>query len=96
MSTYTIEELLAVNVSREFKNGELGFSGLGTGGRSFAFAVGVPSVATALAHRRGIDFTAQYGVAFEPDIENAPRTSPVAVRGSRRSFCSCVPCWMIM
>lgn len=73
MSNYTIEELLAVNVSREFKNGELGFIGLGTGGRSFAFAVGVPSVATALAHRRGIDFTAQYGVAFEPDIENAPR-----------------------
>ena len=30
------------------------------------------------------------------DIENAPRTSPVAMRGRKRSFCSCVPCWMIM
>jgi glutaconate CoA-transferase subunit B len=73
VSTYSVEELIAVNVSKEFKHGELGFIGLGTGGRSFAFAVGVPSVAIALAHRRGIDFTAQYGVAFEPDIENAPR-----------------------
>jgi glutaconate CoA-transferase, subunit B len=73
MTDYTVEELLAVQVSLELKQGELGFIGLGTGGRSFAFAVGIPSVAAALAHRRGVDFTAQYGVAFEPDIENAPR-----------------------
>lgn len=73
MADYQIEELLAVNVSKELKDGELGFIGLGTGGRAFAFAVGVPSVAVALAHRRGVDFIAQYGVALEPDIENAPR-----------------------
>ena len=73
MSGYTIEELLAVRLSAEFQQGELGFIGLGTGGRSFVFAVGIPSVAAALAHRRGVDFTAQYGVAFEPDIEHAPR-----------------------
>ncbi|ASW55489.1 CoA-transferase [Plantactinospora sp. KBS50] len=70
---HTIEELLAVQVSAELEDGGLGFIGLGTGGRSFAFAVGIPSVAVALAHRRGIDFIAQYGVALEPDIENAPR-----------------------
>jgi glutaconate CoA-transferase subunit B len=73
MTDYTIWELLAARVSKELKPGELGFIGLGTGGRSFAFAVGVPSVAIALAHRRGVDFIAQYGVALEPDIENAPR-----------------------
>ncbi|MFH5822426.1 CoA-transferase subunit beta [Georgenia sp. AZ-5] len=73
MADYQIEELLAVQVSRELKDGELGFIGLGTGGRAFAFAVGVPSVAAALAHRRGVDFIAQYGVALEPDIEHAPR-----------------------
>lgn len=73
MSSFTIEELLAVQVSKELRHGELGFIGLGTGGRSFAFAVGVPSVAAALAHHRGVDFIAQYGVSFEPDIENAPR-----------------------
>jgi glutaconate CoA-transferase, subunit B len=73
MTDYTMTELLAVRVSAELKDKELGFIGLGTGGRSFAFAVGVPSVAAALAHRRGVDFIAQYGVALEPDIENAPR-----------------------
>ena len=26
-------------------------------------------------------------------IENAPRTSPVAMRGRYRCFCSSVPCW---
>jgi glutaconate CoA-transferase subunit B len=71
--SYTVEELLAVQVSAELEDGGLGFIGLGTGGRSFAFSVGIPSVAVALAHRRGIDFIAQYGVALEPDIENAPR-----------------------
>lgn len=73
MSDYTIEQLIAAQVSRECKDGELGFIGLGTGGRAFALAVGVPSVAISLAHKRGIDFTAQYGVTFEPDIDNAPR-----------------------
>ena len=72
MSHYTTEELLAARVSHELHNNELGFIGLGTGGRSFVFAVGIPSVAAALAHRRGVDFIAQYGVALEPDIENAP------------------------
>lgn len=73
MTDYTVEELLAVAVSRELGDGQLGFVGLGTGGRAFAFAVGIPSVAIALAHRRGVDFIAQYGVALEPDIEGAPR-----------------------
>ena len=30
------------------------------------------------------------------DIENAPRTSPVAISGSSRRFCSSVPCWASM
>ncbi len=30
------------------------------------------------------------------DIENAPRTSPVAIRGRYLAFCSSVPCAMIM
>ena len=29
-------------------------------------------------------------------IENAPRTSPVAIRGRYLCFCSSVPCWRIM
>lgn len=73
MTEYSIHELLAVTVSHSLRHGELGFIGLGTGGKSFVFAVGIPSVASAIAHRHGIDFTAQYGVAYEPDIENSPR-----------------------
>ncbi len=72
MSDYTTEEVMACAVSRELRDGQLGFIGLGTGGRAFIYAVGVPSVAIALAHRRGIDFVAQYGVKLEPRIPDAP------------------------
>ena len=30
------------------------------------------------------------------DIENAPRTSPVAIFGRYFFFCSSVPCWISM
>ena len=72
MPGYTIPELLSVAVSRELKTGQLGFIGLGTGGRSFIYSVGIPSVAIALARSRGVDFIAQYGVTLEPEISQAP------------------------
>ena len=31
INNYTLNELLAVNLSKEFKNGEVGFTGLATG-----------------------------------------------------------------
>ena len=31
IKNYTLNELLAVNLSKEFKNGEVGFTGLATG-----------------------------------------------------------------
>jgi glutaconate CoA-transferase subunit B len=71
-ATYTVEELMACAVSRELKDGELGFIGLGTGGRAFIYAVGIPSVAIELAHHRGVDFIAQYGVKLEPRIPDVP------------------------
>ncbi|SEQ26108.1 glutaconate CoA-transferase subunit B [Faunimonas pinastri] len=70
---YSLAELLTVCVSRELEDGGQGFIGLGTGGRAFTMAVGVPSVAAELARRhRGIDFTTQYGVTFEPDLKKTP------------------------
>ncbi len=30
------------------------------------------------------------------DMENAPRTSPAAIRGRKYSLCSCVPCCLSM
>ena len=71
-AAYTVEELMACVVSRELKDGELGFIGLGTGGRAFVMAVGIPTVAIRLAQLRGVDFIAQYGVKLEPLIEEAP------------------------
>lgn len=70
---YSLAELLTACVSRELEDGGQGFIGLGTGGRAFTMAVGVPSVAAELARRfRGIDFTTQYGVTFEPDLTKTP------------------------
>ena len=72
MTDYTTEELMACAVSRELRDGELGFIGLGTGGRAFVYAVGVPSVAIALAQHRGVDFIAQYGVKVDARIADVP------------------------
>ncbi|MGQ9368321.1 CoA-transferase subunit beta [Azospirillum sp. ST 5-10] len=72
--SHTLAELLTVCVARELEDGGHGFIGLGTGGRAFTLAVGVPSVGAELARRlRGIDFVTQYGVAFEPDLTRTPR-----------------------
>lgn len=73
--TYTTAELLAVCVARELEEDGHGFIGLGTGGRAFTLAVGVPSVGSELARRlRGIDFITQYGVHFEPDLAATPES----------------------
>lgn len=72
MSDFTTSELLASAVSRELPPNGLGFIGLGTGGRSFVYAVGIPTVAIELAHRRGVDFIAQYGVMLEPIMDEMP------------------------
>lgn len=69
---YTVEEVMACAVSRELRDDQLGFIGLGTGGRAFVMAVGIPTVAIRLAQLRGVDFIAQYGVKLEPIIEEAP------------------------
>lgn len=71
--SYSLAQLLTVCVARELEDGGQGFIGLGTGGRAFMLAVGVPSVAAELARRhRGIDFITQYGVTFEPDLAKTP------------------------
>ena len=73
MPQYSLAELLTAVVSRELEDGSQGFIGLGTGGRAFMMAVGVPSVAAELARRhRGIDFVTQYGCTFEPDLAQTP------------------------
>ena len=46
---YTINELMAVATARELRDGELGFIGVGTAGRAFTLAVGIPITAARLA-----------------------------------------------
>lgn len=71
-SQFTVFELLAFAVARDITADGLGFVGLGTGGRGFTYAVGVPSVGIALAQRNGIDFIAQYGIVVDASIVEAP------------------------
>ena len=68
-------EVMVTAVSRELRDGDHGFIGLGTGGRAFINAVGIPSVAMELARRsRGIDIISQYGVLFEPNLSKTPES----------------------
>jgi glutaconate CoA-transferase subunit B len=70
----TTEEVMAVALSRQFRQKEHGFVGLGTGDRAFIFAVGIPTVAAQLAVERGADFSFQYGTLFDPNVREMPET----------------------
>ena len=48
---YTINELLVVNLSKQFKNGEVGFTGLATGKMAALYITAIPLVAMELARR---------------------------------------------
>ena len=48
---YTLEELLTVTIARDLKDGERGFTGMATGGRTGVLIVGIPIAAMALAKR---------------------------------------------
>ena len=79
----TTEEIMAVALSRQFREKEHGFIGLGTGDRAFVFAVGIPTVATQLAIARGADFCLQYGTLFDPNVAESPDSlgDPDLLRG---------------
>ena len=49
MKNYTLEELLAVEVSKIVRDGEMNFTGIGTGGKAYIRACGIPLVAVSLA-----------------------------------------------
>jgi glutaconate CoA-transferase, subunit B len=70
----TVQETMAVVLSRQFGPKEHGFIGLGTGDRAFILAVGIPTAAAQLANDRGDDFCLQYGTLVDPDVEGLPET----------------------
>jgi len=50
-NTYSLNELLVVNLYKEFKNGEVGFTGLATGKYPSLYITAIPLVAMELARR---------------------------------------------
>lgn len=48
---HSLAEMLAATLAREFKNGEVGFTGLATGGAAALYATAIPLVAMDLARR---------------------------------------------
>jgi glutaconate CoA-transferase subunit B len=72
---FTIQEQLAYAVSRELKDGELAFIGLGVGGPAFTRAVGIPAVGIRLAQlTHAPNFITMFGVQVEPDLDAMPIT----------------------
>lgn len=72
---YTVNELMAAVISREIADGDLVFVGVGTTGRAFTLAVGLPVVATCLAQRAHAPAASLYwGNLLSPDLDRMPET----------------------
>jgi len=73
INDYTINELMVVATSRELRDGELGFIGVGTDGRAFTLAVGIPMVAARLAQcTHAPNFTIFWNNLLSPDLSQIP------------------------
>jgi glutaconate CoA-transferase subunit B len=71
----TIEELMVCVVARDLKDGEIAWVGLGTGGRGFVLATGIPTAACLLAqHSHAPNLICMYGTMFEPAIDEMPES----------------------
>ena len=70
-NSYTLEELLAVEMSRHIRPDDLcGFIGTGTGGKAYIRAVGIPAVAARLAQlRQSPDFIMCLGSVVDMDLD---------------------------
>lgn len=70
---YSIDELMAVTIARDLQNGEIGFIGLGTGGRAFQLAVGIPFAASNLARlTHAPDYHILLGMMMDPRPDRMP------------------------
>lgn len=70
---YTVEELMTVRLAHELRDGEVGFVGMGTGGRAFTLAVGIPLAAVGLAQlTHAPDFIIQSGSFTNPKLTEVP------------------------
>lgn len=70
---YTTDELIAVAVSTHLRDEEVCFIGIGTGGRAFILAVGIPLVACRLAQlSHAPNLVPMLGPLIDPDLTTLP------------------------
>jgi glutaconate CoA-transferase subunit B len=70
---YHLEELLAVEVSKYLRDEEVVFIGIGTGGRAFIMAVGIPLVACRMAQlSHAPNLVPMLGPLIDPDLDTLP------------------------
>jgi glutaconate CoA-transferase subunit B len=71
---YTTNELMAVVISRNMRNGDRGLTGMATGGRAGVLAVGIPMVGMALAQMTHAPHSSiLYGAyIINPEVEKCP------------------------
>lgn len=73
MAYYTMNELMAVAASRELRDEELGFIGVGTDGRAYTMAVGIPMIAARLAQMsHAPNFTIFWNNLLSPKLDEIP------------------------
>jgi glutaconate CoA-transferase subunit B len=73
MADFTNNELITAYLSRQIRDDDLCFVGVGTNGRAFTLAVGMPLAATRLAQMRHAPGAAVYwGNLLEPDLSVIP------------------------
>jgi glutaconate CoA-transferase subunit B len=74
---YTINELMVVVVARMLRDNEMGFLGIGTGGRAFTLTFGIPAAAARLAQlSHAPNFAVQLGSLVDPKLDRMPSLSP--------------------
>jgi glutaconate CoA-transferase subunit B len=70
---FTINELASCVIAREIQDDDLIFVGVGTNGRAFTLAVGIPLTACRLAQlRQAPGATAYWGNLLDPDLSSMP------------------------
>lgn len=73
MTDYTLNELMVITLANEFRDDELGFVGIGTAGRAFTLAVGIPIIAARLAQcTHAPNFAIYWGNHLSPDLSKLP------------------------
>lgn len=73
MGDYSTNELITAFLSRQIEDDDLCFVGVGTNGRAFTLAVGIPLAAVRLAQMDHAPGAAVYwGNLLEPDLSNIP------------------------